>query len=110
MKNPEHWIWTELMGFDNTKTDLGVSEYLENAGFVPKGICIMMTTPDFVLAHAGNNRSRRSPVSDGRMAAHPRQPRTNLLVRGQRVCSHGPGTLRSSSRQGRLRRWLDKRL
>lgn len=45
----ERWIWTELIGFDNTQADLGVGEYLEAAGFVPDGFCLMLTSPDFVL-------------------------------------------------------------
>ncbi|MGC9317477.1 MAG: hypothetical protein ACP5KN_05505 [Armatimonadota bacterium] len=47
----ERWIWTELIGFDNTQPDLGVGEYLGTAGFTPDGICLMLTSPDFVLSH-----------------------------------------------------------
>ena len=47
----ERWIWTELIGFDNEQADLGVAEYVDNAGFTPTGICLMLTSPDFVLSH-----------------------------------------------------------
>ncbi len=47
----ERWIWTELIGFDNQQADLGVAEYVETAGFTPTGICLMLTSPDFVLSH-----------------------------------------------------------
>ncbi|MGD9494899.1 MAG: hypothetical protein AB7Y46_01190 [Armatimonadota bacterium] len=49
----ERWIWTELIGFDNGRVDLGVGEYLEAAGFVPTGISLLLTSPDFVLSHQG---------------------------------------------------------
>ncbi|MEA3401577.1 MAG: hypothetical protein U9R79_10090 [Armatimonadota bacterium] len=47
----ERWIWTELIGFDNRQSDLGVGEYLDTAGFTPHGVCLMLTSPDFVLSH-----------------------------------------------------------
>ena len=47
----ERWIWTELIAFDNRDDDLGVAEYLDTAGFVPTAICLMITSPDFVLSH-----------------------------------------------------------
>lgn len=47
----ERWIWTELIGFDANRSDLGVSEYLDTAGFTPDAICLLLTSPDFVLAH-----------------------------------------------------------
>ncbi len=47
----ERWIWTELIGFDNKQADLGVAEYVEAAGFTPQGICLMLTSVDFVLSH-----------------------------------------------------------
>ncbi len=47
----ERWIWTELIGFDNEQPDQGVGEYVDNAGFTPHGICLMLTSPDFVLSH-----------------------------------------------------------
>ena len=47
----ERWIWTELIGFDNTRPDLGVSEYIEAAGFTPATICLLIGSPDFILSH-----------------------------------------------------------
>jgi hypothetical protein len=47
----ERWIWTELIGFDVTQPDHGVQEYLDDAGFVPDAICLLLTSPDFVLSH-----------------------------------------------------------
>ena len=47
----EKWIWTELIGFDNRDEDLGVGAYLDAAGFVPDAICLMITSPDFILSH-----------------------------------------------------------
>jgi hypothetical protein len=47
----ERWIWTELIGFDNRLPDRGVAEYLETTGFVPDAICLLITSPDFILSH-----------------------------------------------------------
>lgn len=47
----ERWIWTELIGFDVEQPDHGVALYLEEAGFIPDAICLLLTSPDFVLNH-----------------------------------------------------------
>ncbi|MFO7945524.1 MAG: hypothetical protein R6V19_01730 [Armatimonadota bacterium] len=47
----EKWIWTELIGFDNTQEDLGVGEYINTAGFVPDTICLLLTSVDFILSY-----------------------------------------------------------
>lgn len=51
MRPHERWIWTELIGFDATQPDLGVAEYVETAGFTPDGVCLLLTSPDFVLSY-----------------------------------------------------------
>lgn len=50
MRDHERWIWTELIAFDNTQDDLGVGEYIDTAGFTPDAICLLVTSPDFVLS------------------------------------------------------------
>ncbi len=47
----ERWVWTEPIAFDNRKDDLGVGEYLGITGFTPNAICLLMSSPDFVLSH-----------------------------------------------------------
>lgn len=49
----ERWIWTELIGFDNEQPDMGVGAYVDAAGFTPDGICLLLTSVDFVLSHPG---------------------------------------------------------
>lgn len=51
LRDHERWIWTELIGFDAGQDDFGVAEYLQDAGFVPTGICLLITSPDFILSH-----------------------------------------------------------
>ncbi|MBU0609889.1 MAG: hypothetical protein KKI08_18540, partial [Armatimonadetes bacterium] len=51
MRPHERWIWVELIGFDVTQPDHGVQQYLDDAGFVPEVICLLLATPDFVLSH-----------------------------------------------------------
>ncbi|MCE5238414.1 hypothetical protein LLH23_07960 [bacterium] len=51
MRTHERWIWTELIGFDVTQPDHGVQQYLDDAGFVPDVICLLLASPDFVLSH-----------------------------------------------------------
>jgi hypothetical protein len=50
MRDHERWIWTELIAFDNTDDDFGVGEYIATAGFTPDAICLLLTSPDFILA------------------------------------------------------------
>ncbi len=47
----ERWIWTELIGFDNRAPDMGVQAYVDTAGFAPDAICLLITSPDFILSH-----------------------------------------------------------
>jgi hypothetical protein len=56
----ERWIWVELIGFDVTQPDHGVAEYLDDAGFVPDVICLLLASPDFVLSHE-DRRGRQCP-------------------------------------------------
>jgi len=51
MRPHERWIWVELIGFDVTQPDQGVQQYLDDAGFVPDVICLLLASPDFVLSH-----------------------------------------------------------
>lgn len=52
----ERWIWIELIGFDNTSGDYGVSQLIDKVGFVPDGICLLASSPDIVLQHPGMAR------------------------------------------------------
>ena len=47
----ERWIWVELIGFDNTREECGVQEYLDRIGFVPEGISLLLSSSDFVFLH-----------------------------------------------------------
>jgi len=47
----EKWIWTELVGFDNTRSDMGAGSYLDALGFQPRTICLFVSSPDFILQH-----------------------------------------------------------
>lgn len=51
MRPHERWIWVELIGFDVEQPDLGVGDYLDRCGFAPHTICLLLTSPDFVLSH-----------------------------------------------------------
>ncbi len=70
----ERWIWTELIGFDNRQADLGVGEYLEAAGFTPAGICLMLTSPDFVLSHQSVADEVTLPADFCSRDGHERNP------------------------------------
>ncbi len=49
----ERWVWTELLAFDNGQADCGVAEYLALLGFVPEGLSLLISSPDFILQHEG---------------------------------------------------------
>jgi len=62
LRSHERWIWTELIGFDNQQHDLGVSQYLDTAGFTPTAICLLIGSPDFVLSHPGIEQELNLPA------------------------------------------------
>jgi hypothetical protein len=45
------WLWTELLAFDIEQPDIGVGEYIDELGFTPDAISILISTVDFVLLH-----------------------------------------------------------
>lgn len=70
----ERWIWTELIGFDNRHDDLGVGEYVDAAGFTPDGICLLLTSVDFVLSHQGFVEDAVLPPDVCSRDGHDRNP------------------------------------
>lgn len=95
--NCEHWIWTELIGFDNRQRDFGARAYLDNAGFVPDTISLLLSSIDFVLQHKGMDKEYRLPPDVCSREGHEhnqdrkRQKWTNLQLRGlvRQLQKHG---------------------
>ncbi|MCQ6562782.1 hypothetical protein [Paenibacillus mendelii] len=84
----EKWVWIELIGFDNTESDFGVTAYMNTLGFSPNGISLLLFTPDFVHAHKGMEQEYWLPVETCSYAARPygklrnRQEWTNYQLLG----------------------------
>ncbi|MBM3501076.1 MAG: hypothetical protein FJX74_20690, partial [Armatimonadetes bacterium] len=74
MRPHERWVWTELIGFDRDQPDRGVAEYLAAAGFVPDGVCLLLTCPDFVLSHRDRPDEVDLPPDFCARNAHERNP------------------------------------
>jgi len=49
----EKWVWTELIAFDNREPDFGAGKYCDILGFVPTGMCLLVSAPDFAFLHDG---------------------------------------------------------
>lgn len=85
--NFEHWVWTELLAFDRDKPDQGAKEYIDTLGFVPQGVCLLLTTLDFAMAHRGMDREFVLPPDHCSRNGHPaneqrtRQEWTNYDLR-----------------------------
>jgi len=85
---PEVWLWTELIGFDNEQADYGVAQYLNDAGFVPSSVSLLMFTADFVHTHDGLDHEREFPPDFCSYDARPysdqraRQAWTSFQLRG----------------------------
>ena len=56
------WVWTELLAFDRNEADCGVAAYLDELGFVPEGMCLLVSSPDFLLSHPGRITGRQLPA------------------------------------------------
>lgn len=88
MSTFEKWQWIELIGFDNEQRDYGVGAYLENAGFLPAVISLLLYSPDFVHLHEDMSAERLLPVEACAYTARPygreraRQSWTNYELRG----------------------------
>jgi len=81
-------MWIELIGFDNRDPDYHVQAFLDNCGFVPEGLSLLIATPDFLHTHAGLDREVVFPPDycsyGGKPynAERPRQAWTNLQLAG----------------------------
>lgn len=40
MEKKQHFVWMPLIGFDKEQTDKGVTAFINNAGFIPKGVSV----------------------------------------------------------------------
>ena len=84
----ERWIWTELLAFDITQDDYGVSAYLERTGFAPDGISFLLSAVDFILLHRGMEEEYTlfqdvcSRVAHERNEERHRQEWTNWKLKG----------------------------
>lgn len=81
-------IWVELIGFDQTRPDYGVAEYLKTVGFKPRHISLHLTSVDFVNTYKGMEQEYRLPVYACSYGGHEqnddrrRQDWTNWQLRG----------------------------
>ncbi len=87
-ENFQNTVWIELIGFDNTKSDFGVQDYIDTIGFVPDMISLHLTSVDFANNHRGMEREYRLPVYACSYGGHAnnddraRQDWTNYQLRG----------------------------
>lgn len=93
----DRWVWVELTGFDNESPDFAVAAYVENAGFVPDVVSLLILNPDFVHTHEGLEHDRTLPIDFCAYGGHPygvqrpRQEWTRHQLRGlvRELHSHG---------------------
>lgn len=84
----ERWLWIELIGFDNREPDYRVGAYLDNCGFIPDGLSLLLVSPDFVHTHAGLDAEVVFPPDFCSYGAkpynseRPRQAWTNRQLKG----------------------------
>lgn len=95
--NCQRWMWIELIGFDHRAPDYTVPAFLDNCGFVPDGLSLLFTPPDFVHTHQSLDREVVFPPDycsyGGKPynAERPRQAWTNHQLKGliEALQSHG---------------------
>ena len=81
-------IWVELIGFDQTLPDYGVTQYLKTVGFLPHHISLHLTSIDFVNTYKGMEEEYRLPIYACSYGGHAqnddrdRQDWTNWQLRG----------------------------
>jgi hypothetical protein len=47
------WLWIELIGFDNTLPDFGVSELLKRMEIKPEAVALLLCSPEIIHSHKG---------------------------------------------------------
>ncbi len=97
--NCERWIWIELIGFDNTKSDLGVQEYLDRTGFIPETISLLISSPDIVHYHDGLENAVNFPADFCAYFGHPRNAERERQVWTNHQLKNLIAALRSHSIQ-----------
>ena len=86
--NFQKWCWMELIGFDNTASDYGVSDFLQRTGFLPTGVSLLLTWVGFVFAHKGLEKETVLSPYECSYSGHAscpertRQEWTNYQLRG----------------------------
>ena len=82
------WCWIELIGFDNTSDDFGVSDFISRAGFVPTGVSLLISWLGFVFEHEGIENEKRLNPGECSYVGHrfcperERQNWTNYQLKG----------------------------
>lgn len=69
--NYKRLIWIELIGFDNTRPDVGVGDYLDNVGFTPHALSLLITQPDIFHHHQGMAQCVELPPDVCSYYGHP---------------------------------------
>ena len=54
-------LWVPLIGFDRSKSDKGVEEFLSRTGFIPDGISLFVYNADFFNLHGGMEKEYTFP-------------------------------------------------
>src|ERR1035437_8032025 len=84
----EHWMWIELLAFDNKSPDFGVQAFLDKTGFVPDVMLLFLYSADFLHTHQGMKTEWIFPPHYCSYAGRPYnkersiQPWTNLQLHG----------------------------
>ncbi len=84
----KQWYWVELIGFDNTKADYGVSDYLKSTGDVVTGVSLFVYSSEFINSFSGYDASKTLRDEYCSYAAHPynedraRQKWTHFQLKG----------------------------
>ena len=82
------WCWIELIGFDNTSKDYGVSNFISRAGFKPTGISLLISWLGFVFEHESLDIEKKLNNGECSYVGHcscperKRQPWTNFELKG----------------------------
>lgn len=70
--NPfQKWVWIELIGFDNTLPDFGVSDYIKRCKFIPDGFSLLLSSIGFVLRHEGLDHEIELSPCEQSYGGHP---------------------------------------
>ena len=76
----DNWYWIELIGFDNTKEDYAVSDFMEKVKGNISGVSLFLYSSEFINGYQGFDEAQKLDKGYCSYAAHPHNEERSLQI------------------------------